>query len=221
MQPDGWNVIRDFIDVLARRGLRTALYRGQADITWPVVPSIYRGNPGIRASAHLQDWKIRASRFASPMPLDDIEWLILAQHYGLATPLLDWTTSPLTALYFACEGQTQADGTVWWIRRSEFDIANYTLMIKPFADSRDRPVLINAIGRNIRSTAQDSYLSLHTETDCRIIPAERIFTVSAASKEATLDALSKLGFDGERLHHDITKLVERFKREAESRRFTL
>lgn len=155
------------------------------------------------------------------MPLDDIEWLILAQHYGLATPLLDWTTSPLTALYFACEGEAQADGTVWWIRRNAFTIANYTSMIEPFADSRDQPILINAVGRNIRSTAQDSYLSLHTESDCRIVPAERIFTVPAASKNATLDALSKLGFDGERLHHDITKLVDRFKREAMGRRITI
>lgn len=51
---------------------------------------------------------------------DTWRWLFFAQHSGLATKLLDWTTNPLVALYFAVEniisGKNDDDyGCVWGI----------------------------------------------------------------------------------------------------------
>lgn len=224
MLPDGWMVIRDFMDVLAHRGLLYAIYRGQADVEWDLTPSAFREmGTGFTHTEHLQDWKWRAARFAEPLPRDDVEWLILAQHYGIPTPLLDWTMSPLVALFFACGQADEADvdGCVWWINRRDFFDPHDTALIHVFSPGTDRPVLINAVGRNARSTAQDSVLSLHTMGDGATWLPERIFTVPAAEKVETLQALAKLGFSNERLHADITKLVDRFKAEMAGRRLVI
>lgn len=219
----GWGVIRDFMHVLADAGRKLAIYRGQANATWGLEPSIYRpGALGIENDAALSDWKRPASRFASPLPRDDVEWLILAQHYGLATALLDWTSSPLVALFFACDDASQlgAEGAVWSTRQNLFDQPHDNLMVQVFGlgETRSKPFLINAIGRNARSTAQDSLLSLHTRQDYQALDAQLIFTIAPHAKSATLTALEKLGFTGERLHMDITRLVSRFKEELASRR---
>ena len=54
---------------------------------------------------------------------DGASWLFLMQHYGLPTRLLDWTDSPLIALYFAIKDKTtdDEDGVIYGLMPTELN----------------------------------------------------------------------------------------------------
>lgn len=87
------------------------VYRGHAEENWLLESSLDRhskrlGTKTTQATRneHLRQFKkhSRGRRGSNPKVIQsNNEWWALGQHYGLVTPLLDWTESPFVALYYA------------------------------------------------------------------------------------------------------------------------
>ncbi|MGV6491907.1 FRG domain-containing protein [Stenotrophomonas rhizophila] len=97
-------------------------YRGQRKHEWSLLPGYTRRNQPPPEATLLKRFKQSAAMLIGTQPSNSFDWMFLMQHYGVPTRLLDWTESPLIALYFAVES-ADADDTsaLWSLRPSELN----------------------------------------------------------------------------------------------------
>lgn len=186
-----------------------ALFRGQADLDWSLKPKLARTAFGSRSETELFDaWKRRAREFVPLLPANDWEWLMLAQHHGLPTRLLDWTQNPLIACFFACKDLPSKDAAIWMhrpkkilspkaIEKSPFDVQEVYLL---------RPSSVSP-----RVASQSGMFTVHGQRSWDLLQSKKSeiikYEIGANLKVQFMEELSFLGVNYAKAFPDLDGLA--------------
>ena len=203
------------------------LYRGLANAGWEVESSAYRR---IRESKHILSETVPAVTFQNYIDhlvdeaglqgfrerqnrnLSDLELLAELQHFGAATCLIDFTTSALIALYFACWKETDKAGKVVAMATDDverFSSISYVDLKRPVREflNKGRLWKWEPSGLNTRIVAQQSILVFGEE---RIEKGSYTgITIDAAHKNEIIETLGKLfGISERKLFKDLAGFAQ-------------
>lgn len=115
-------LLREVKQFRRNRRLMPFWFRGSVNRKYKLVPSIGRKPFQVdRERALVNLFKQNAVQFIDKRPQSEWEWLFVARHHTVPTRLLDWTESPLIALYFATHSvdprwakiEAGKDGALW------------------------------------------------------------------------------------------------------------
>ena len=148
-------------DKLAEKTL--LLFRGQ-DCNEPLLPKIARVDPRFdttkREKEMLGELRRRTARSPAVLGQDDWDALVVAQHFGMATRLLEWTTNPLIALWFASSDlDATKDGYIFMLPVSPDMMLNREAETNPFRTGKTR--VFKPSINNERLSAQAGWFTAH------------------------------------------------------------
>lgn len=124
--------IRELEDAIATTFANdTACFRGQSSVAWELVPTAYRAmipfagqagfDPTVAAEVERDTYREFEMEAIRTLPsLDTFERLSVAQHHGIPTRFLDWTSNLAIAAFFAVSGEDTEDAAVWALNLSQF-----------------------------------------------------------------------------------------------------
>lgn len=188
------------------------IYHGSSAAAHPLLTSLDRlgGTEPPHTKAHLEAHILRSfARYSRPhlptVPTNDWELLVIAQHHGVPTRLLDWSYSPLIAAHFAV--RSSAPGTACAIWRLDwqqvhraFDLSDLALPIE------DLQYLAHDDGR---FTPWDLFEGAPSSFACMIEPPSLNARIVAQAAVFTLCTERERSFDAFLADHDLAGTLTR------------
>jgi hypothetical protein len=159
-------------------GVGRYYFRGQSNSEWGLTTTLERFESGLYKHARgtgafiLQDFKrlLRGKGLLANMDrTSDEEILALGQHYGLPTPLLDWSESLYIALFFAfCEEIPKSVDRicVWAIQTSASEIMDHF---------NEKALAGNLSGGNDEDFLPMKFVDPHTDVNSRLVSQSGLF----------------------------------------------
>lgn len=143
-QKEKWN---EFLEWIGNHSSRV-YYRGESNNNYLLRPKVGRHNYNLSDEINmLEHFKRRSNMFVKAK--NDFEWLALAQHHGLPTRLLDWTSNPLVACFFATNTNLNNTARIYCLDNCENEYLNYENENSPFDVNRIKilhsPIVTNRI----------------------------------------------------------------------------
>lgn len=162
-------------------------FRGQQDASWDLVPSVKRGCFPARENFITNDFYIRVKQILPNPPQKEnyAAWLSIMQHYWLPTRLLDWSMSPLIAMFFAVEDYikygAETNACIWCLRprvlNEQLGFGSFILPADAYTVQR---MLVRAFKENepIEPEFEDKIVACcSVQNDLRMYSQQSAFTV--------------------------------------------